>query len=189
MDTQEVKTPDEQAETEIIENIQSDGALSEAEQQIIALKDQLLRALAENENTRRRGQKDKEDALKYGVTNLARDIIGVADNLQRVLENKSAASDEVNTNELSKALFSGVDLILKDLTSIFGRHGIQRIEASGQQFDPHSHQAVFEQETDEHTPGAVVQVIQDGYKIHERLLRPAMVAVAKAKVEKAEGAA
>ena len=176
MDTQEVKEQEIQTPTENIEN--QEEVISEAEQQIITLKDQLLRALAENENTRRRGQKDKEDALKYGVTNLARDIISVSDNLQRVLDNKSE-----NAAELSEALFSGVNLILKDLTSIFGRHGIQRIESKGQQFDPHSHQAVFEQETDEHTPGTIVQVMQDGYKIHERLLRPAMVAVAKTKTQ------
>jgi molecular chaperone GrpE len=176
MDTQEVKEQEIQTPTENIKN--QEEVISEAEQQIITLKDQLLRALAENENTRRRGQKDKEDALKYGVTNLARDIISVSDNLQRVLDNKSE-----NAAELSEALFSGVNLILKDLTSIFGRHGIQRIEAKGQQFDPHSHQAVFEQETDEHTPGTIVQVMQDGYKIHERLLRPAMVAVAKTKTQ------
>ena len=172
MDTQDVKTPEQEENVEI----QVDETISETEQQILTLKDQLLRALAETENTRRRAQKDKEDALKYGVTNLARDIVGVADNLQRVLENKS-----VTASELSEALFSGVDLILKDLTNIFARHGIQRIEASGEQFDPHSHQAVFEQETDDHVPGTIVQVMQDGYKIHERLLRPAMVAVAKAK--------
>lgn len=179
MDTQEVHEENnidqpESAEPEV------DEAISETDQQINSLKDQLLRALAENENTRRRGAKDKEDALKYGVTNLARDIIGVADNLQRVLNNKSE-----NAADLSEALFSGVDLILKDLSNIFARHGIQRIEASGQQFDPHSHQAVFEEETDEHKPGTVVQVIQDGYKIHERLLRPAMVAVAKTKKDSA----
>lgn len=179
MDTQEVHEENnidqpESAEPEV------DEAISETDQQINSLKDQILRALAENENTRRRGAKDKEDALKYGVTNLARDIIGVADNLQRVLNNKSE-----NAADLSEALFSGVDLILKDLSNIFARHGIQRIEASGQQFDPHSHQAVFEEETDEHKPGTVVQVIQDGYKIHERLLRPAMVAVAKTKKDSA----
>ncbi|MCX7343505.1 MAG: nucleotide exchange factor GrpE [Proteobacteria bacterium] len=179
MDTQEVPAENisdiqENAEPKIEEII------SETDQQINSLKDQLLRALAENENTRRRSAKDKEDALKYGVTNLARDIIGVADNLQRVLSNKSE-----NAADLSEALFSGVDLILKDLSNIFTRHGIQRIEAGGQQFDPHSHQAVFEEETDEHKPGTVVQVIQDGYKIHERLLRPAMVAVAKTKKDSA----
>jgi molecular chaperone GrpE len=103
-------------------------------------------------------------------------MIGVADNLRRALENKSE-----NPADLAEALFSGVDLILKDLEGILGRHGVQRIDATGQQFDPHFHQAVFELETDEHTPGTVVQVMQDGYKIQDRLLRPAMVSVAKAK--------
>lgn len=173
MDTQDVQTPDQAAKENV--EVQAEEVISEVEQQVITLKDQLLRALAENENTRRRAHKDKDDALKYGVTNLARDIIGVADNLQRVLDNKST------TNDLSEALFSGVDLILKDLNNIFSRYGIQRIEASGQQFDPHFHQAVFEQETDDHAAGTVVEVMQDGYKIHDRLLRPAMVAVAKTK--------
>jgi len=173
MDTQDVKNTEE-TETEASET--KVEVLSESEQTISELKDQLLRALAENENTRKRGQKDKEDALKFGVSNIARDMVGVADNLRRAMENKSE-----NAAELAEALFSGVDLILKDFEGILGRHGIQRIDALNQQFDPHWHQAVFEQETEEHAPGVVIQVVQDGYKIHDRLLRPAMVAVAKAK--------
>jgi len=158
------------------ENTKPQVEVPDPAQQILDLKDQLLRALAENENIRKRSQKDKDDALKYGVSNLARDVIGVVDNLQRVLDNKSG-----DPSEISEALFTGVDLILKDLDSIFTRHGIQRIDAHEKPFDPHQHQAVFEQETDEHAPGTIVQVIQDGYNIHGRLLRPAMVAVAKAK--------
>ena len=172
MDTQDVQTPEETIESVTTET----EVLSESERTILELKDQLLRALAENENTRKRGQKDKEDALKFGVSNMARDMISVADNLRRALENKSE-----NAADHAEALFSGVDLILKDLEGILGRHGVQRIDATGQQFDPHFHQAVFELETDEHTPGTVVQVMQDGYKIQDRLLRPAMVSVAKAK--------
>jgi len=173
MDTQDVKNT-EQTETETSE--EKVEVLSESEQTIAELKDQLLRALAENENTRKRAQKDKEDALKFGVSNIARDMVGVADNLRRAMENKSE-----NAAELAEALFSGVDLILKDFEGVLGRHGIQRIDALNQQFDPHWHQAVFEQETEDHVPGIVIQVVQDGYKIHDRLLRPAMVAVSKAK--------
>ncbi len=176
MDAQDVKNEDKTAETEISATETETETLSESERTILELKDQLLRALAESENARKRGQKDKEDALKFGVSNMARDMVGVADNLRRALENKSE-----NAAELADALFSGVDLILKDFEGILGRHGIQRIEAAGQQFDPHWHQAVFELETEEHAPGTVVQVVQDGYKIHDRLLRPAMVSVAKAK--------
>lgn len=176
MNTQDVKE-DVIVESPEEGNEQEPGVeISESERTILELKDQLLRALAETENTRRRGQKEKEDALKFGVTNIAKDMVSVADNLRRALENK-----QENAAELAEALFSGVDLILKDLEGILGRHGIMRIEASGQQFDPHWHQAVFEQETDEHAPGVIVQVIQDGYKIHDRLLRPAMVGVAKPK--------
>jgi len=173
MDTQDVKNT-EQTETDTSE--EKVEVLSESEQTIAELKDQLLRALAENENTRKRAQKDKEDALKFGVSNIARDMVGVADNLRRAMENKSE-----NAAELAEALFSGVDLILKDFEGVLGRHGIQRIDALNQQFDPHWHQAVFEQETEDHVPGIVIQVVQDGYKIHDRLLRPAMVAVSKAK--------
>ncbi len=173
MDTQDVKNT-EQTETDTSE--EKVEVLSESEQTIAELKDQLLRALAENENTRKRAQKDKEDALKFGVSNIARDMVGVADNLRRAMENKSE-----NAAELAEALFSGVDLILKDFEGVLGRHGIQRIDALNQQFDPHWHQAVFEQETEDHAPGIVIQVVQDGYKIHDRLLRPAMVAVSKAK--------
>ena len=172
MDTQDVQTQEETTESVTAEI----EVITENERTILELKDQLLRALAENENTRKRGQKDKEDALKFGISNIARDMVGVADNLRRALENKSE-----NPADLAEALFSGVDLILKDLEGILGRHGVQRIDATGQQFDPHFHQAVFELETDEHTPGTVVQVMQDGYKIQDRLLRPAMVSVAKAK--------
>ncbi len=172
MDTQDVQTQEETIESVTTET----EVLKERESAILELKDQLLRALAENENTRKRGQKNKEDALKFGVSNMARDMIGVADNLRRALENKAE-----NAADHAEALFSGIDLILKDLEGILGRHGVQRIDATGQQFDPHFHQAVFELETDEHTPGTVVQVMQDGYKIQDRLLRPAMVSVAKAK--------
>lgn len=177
MSTQDVKEEKNTIEnTEETVETTPEAELSESERTILELKDQLLRALAETENTRRRGQKDKEDALKFGVSNLAKDMVSVADNLRRALENKSE-----NAAELADALFSGVDLILKDLEGILNRHGIVRIETFGQQFDPNWHQAVFEQETEEHAPGTIVQVIQDGYKIHERLLRPAMVGVAKAK--------
>lgn len=175
MDTQDVKTQEEALEPATTE-AETVDVLSASEQKILELKDQLLRALAENENTRKRGQKDKEDALKFGASSLARDMVGVADNLRRALENKSE-----NAAELAEALFSGVDLILKDFESVLGRHGIQRINAIGTPFDPHFHQAVFELETEEHAPGTVVQVMQDGYTIHDRLLRPAMVSVAKAK--------
>ncbi len=184
MQTQDVKTPEqeetfeptpESGTTDSTEEINTAKIIAENEHLIQELKDQLLRSLAENENTRKRAQREKEDAQKFGVSNLARDIVGVADNLHRALENKSE-----NAAELAEALFSGVDLILKDLEGILGRHGIERISPLGLAFDPHYHQAVFELETNEHVPGTVVQVVQDGYKIHDRLLRPAMVAVAKA---------
>lgn len=146
---------------------------NELEKQIAELKDQLLRAYAENENTRKRLQKEKEEALKFGASNLAKDIINIVDNLKRVLENKSE-------NVSLEVIIEGVNLILKDVENTFLRHGIEAIDSYEKPFDPHLHQAVFEVES-EHTPGTVVQIIQDGYKIYDRLLRPAMVGVAKAK--------
>jgi molecular chaperone GrpE len=174
----EKSAPLEENNNEAIAETQTD--ISEPqnplETQINELKDQLLRALAENDNIRKRMQKEKEEALKFGTTNLAKDIINIADNLKRALENKAD-----NAASMADALISGVDLILKDVESIFTRHGIEPIKALGENFDPHLHQAVFEAESAEHESGTVMQVVQDGYKIHDRLLRPAMVGVAKAK--------
>lgn len=174
----EKSAPLEENNNEAIAETQTD--ISEPqnplETQINELKDQLLRALAENDNIRKRMQKEKEEALKFGTTNLAKDIINIADNLKRALENKAD-----NAASMADALISGVDLILKDVESIFTRHSIEPIKALGENFDPHLHQAVFEAESAEHESGTVMQVVQDGYKIHDRLLRPAMVGVAKAK--------
>lgn len=177
MDANEQTNTNEEVVNEAPETVPEQNLL---ENQVNELKDQLLRALAENDNLRKRFQKEKEDALKFGATNLAKDMISIADNLKRALENKSE-----NSAALAEALISGVDLILKDVENIFQRHGIEQIKSHGEVFDPHLHQAVFEAESEEHDPGIIMQVVQDGYKIHERLLRPAMVGVAKAKAQQA----
>lgn len=163
------------APEEIIEECSHNAQIENLEQQINELKDQVLRAHAENDNTRKRFQKEKEEALKFGVTNLAKDILSVADNLKRVIENKNSEQSNL------EALIEGVDLILKDVENVFSRHGISTVESIGKPFDPNYHQAVFEVESEEHAQGIVVQVVQDGYKINDRLLRPAMVGVAKSK--------
>ena len=145
--------------------------------QIEALKDKLLRALAETENVRKRADREREEVAKYGITSLARDIVGIADNLRRALESVPAESKE--SDALIKSLREGVALTQQEFEAVLARHGIERIEPLGEVFDHNFHQAMFEIEDKEHSAGTVVQVLQEGYRIHDRLLRPAMVGVAK----------
>mgnify|MGYP001234528632 CR=1 FL=1 len=149
-----------------------------------ALKDQLLRALAETENVRKRAERDREEAVKYGITSLSRDIVGIADNLKRALENLPTDSEQ--TDAQIKSLREGVTLTQQELETVLARHGIEQIEALGEPFDHNFHQAMFEVEDEDHSAGTVVQVLQQGYRIHGRLLRPAMVGVAKKKGASAE---
>jgi molecular chaperone GrpE len=141
------------------------------------LKDQLLRALAETENVRRRSQREKEDAGRYAITNFARDMLVVADNLHRALE--AIPGEDLSEDHELYGLYQGVQLVERDLQQAFERHGIVRIDALGQKFDPHLHQAMFEIEDPDAEPGTVLQSMAPGYMINGRLLRPAMVGVAK----------
>jgi molecular chaperone GrpE len=151
--------------------------LTAAESELADAKDKLLRALAETENVRRRAQREREDAAKYGASNLARDLINVADNLRRALA--SVPEGQV-TDELTRTLLQGVDATERELLAAFERHGIRRIDPMGERFDHNFHQAIMEVENSGQPGGTVVQVLQPGYAMHDRLLRPAMVGVAKA---------
>lgn len=144
--------------------------------EIADLKDKLLRAVAETENTRRRAQRDREDAAKYGVSNFARDVLAVADNLRRALD--SVPEDQTD-NEVIKTLVAGVELTENELKAAMERHGIREVNPEGEKFDHNLHQAMFEVPNTGQPDGTVVQVMQVGYTIHDRLLRPAMVGVAK----------
>ncbi len=148
------------------------------EEEVAELKDRLLRALAENENLIRRGRRDREDALQYAATNFARDMLGVADNMARALA--SVPELEGEAAEAVNALLEGVKLTEKELASTLERHGIVRISPMGEKFDHDRHEALFEVPTAEAEPGTVMQVVEDGYMIHDRLLRAARVGVAKA---------
>ncbi len=140
-------------------------------------KDALIRAMAELENTRKRAMKEIEDANKYGTSTIAKDLIPVLENLQLALDN--IAPKDLETAAV-KHLFEGVDLTRKELLSVFERRGIRRIEPKpGERFDHNFHQAIAQVEDPKFEPGAVIQVIQAGYVIHDRLLRPAMVTVSK----------
>jgi molecular chaperone GrpE len=148
------------------------------EEETAALKDQLLRALAEAENTRRRAERDRQDAAKYGAVGLARDLLSVADNLRRALE---ALPEDARKDgaDWVKDLITGVELIEKDFLDAFGRQAIEKLEPVGKPFDHNFHQAMFELEDPERPAGTVVQLMQPGYRLRERLLRPAMVGVSK----------
>jgi molecular chaperone GrpE len=143
------------------------------------LKDKLLRTLAEMENLRRRSEREVADAKSYGIANFARDVLVVADNMRRALDAVEAEMRD-SADERTKALIEGVDLTERELLKVMERHGVRRIDPQGEKFDPNFHQAMFELPDPSATPGTVVQVMQSGYKIGERVLRPALVGVAKA---------
>jgi molecular chaperone GrpE len=144
--------------------------------EIARLKDQLLRALAEAENARRRAQKEREDTAKYATANFAKEMLSVADNFRRALD---AVPKNEQGNEAFKNLVAGIEATERQLQVAFERFGIKKLEPLGQPFDPNFHRAMMEMEGTDQAPGTVVQVLQPGYMIHERLLREALVAVAK----------
>ena len=155
-----------------------------AEAEKAALKDQLLRTLAEGENQRKRHQRDKAETLKYAGAALAKELLSVADNLERALANIPASA--LAADPALKALHEGVTATERELKSVLERHQVRQIAPLGEKFDSNFHQAMFEVESADVPPGHVAQVLQPGYVMHdERLLRPALVAVAKAPAAKA----
>ena len=157
--------------------------LAEKSAEFAAFKDSAQRQLAEKENQRRRAENEMADARKYGAVPFARDTLALADNLRRALAAAAApADDQAARAQLFDALRQGVELIDREFAGILERHGIKRIEPLGEKFDPNWHQAMFEADVPGAAPGSVIQVVQPGYRLHDRLLRAAMVGVAKAKV-------
>lgn len=141
-------------------------------------KDRLLRTLAEMENMRRRTEREVADARSYAVTNFARDVLNVADNVRRALESVPAEARSTAEGAL-KGLIEGIDLTERDLAKTLERHGVKVVAPEGQRFDPNRHQAMFEVPNTEVPSGTVVQVVQTGYVIGDRTLRPALVGVSK----------
>lgn len=161
-------------ELELLEG--ADGA-SELESEVADLKDKLLRAVAETENVRRRAQREKEDASKYAIQSFATEMVSVSDNLGRALD--SVDEQTRSTDEAVDNLCVGVEMTQRELLNAFERVGIKPIEAEGQRFDHNLHEAMFEIEDKDKPSGTVIQVIQPGYTIRDRLLRPAKVGVSK----------
>jgi len=147
------------------------------EGEVASLKDQLLRAMAETENVRRRAQREREDGVKYAAAAVVKDLLAVADNLQRALE--SVPAELAAENEQFGNLRLGVEMTQKELLSVFERYNIRTINPLREKLDPHLHEAMFEMEDPETPAGTAVQVIQPGYRLHDRLLRPARVGISK----------
>lgn len=174
MDYQEQEQPkveNEAVQEEVVSAVEEPNH----EQLALEYKEQWIRAVAETENLRKRFEKEKEDALKYAVTKFAKDVLSIADNIQRAL----ASCPEMPSEEL-KSLMEGLKLVEGECNSIFERHGIITLSPVNEIFNPELHQAMFEIPTDvEGNVGKVAQVMQVGYTLHGRLLRPALVGVYK----------
>lgn len=171
---QNEQTPEVAAETAAPA---SDTRIAELEAEVAKLKNDVLYAKAETENVRRRLEQQAEDRAKYSVSNIAKDVLSVADNLRRALDSVPPTARE--GNDIANTLTVGVELTERELLSTFERYGIRPVLAHGTRFDPNLHQAMMEVEDATQPEGTVVLVMQQGYQIHDRLLRPALVGVSK----------
>ncbi|MDN3645426.1 nucleotide exchange factor GrpE [Pontixanthobacter aestiaquae] len=170
---------------EFLDDGEADGAENEGgvEEALEALrgdldaaKQEVLYARAETQNVRRRMEKDIADARAYAATGFARDILSVSDNLSRAID---SVPQELRDDDKFKGLVAGIEATQRELDKVFGQHGITRIPALGLPLDPNQHQAMMEVPSDKDEPGTIVQEMQSGFMIKDRLLRPAMVGVAK----------
>jgi molecular chaperone GrpE len=175
-DSSTIAAEEMEAVAKLVEALQSENA---------DLKDKLLRTAAEMENLRRRFEREMADARQYAVTGFAREVLSIGDNLGRAI---AAVPEEARSEGATKALLEGVEMTDRELHRVLSKHGVNKIEPEGQKFDPNLHQAMFEVEHDDAPHGTVVQVMQAGYSIGDRVLRPAMVGIAKQKPKAAEEA-
>ena len=163
--------------TEEIPTVEAEDPVARLEAEVAGLKDQLLRSLAELENVRRRAQREREDAVRYAAAPLAKDLLGVADNLSRALA--SVSDNPGGGEDALQQLVAGLKLTEKELETAFERHHITKLDPLGEKLDPHRHEAMFEIPDPNRVSGTIAQVVQPGYLLHDRLLRAARVGVAK----------
>jgi len=175
MNEDEAKIEDSEVNAELAGEEMNLDRLGELEKELEEVRQHVLYAQAETQNVRRRLEQEKVNAAQYAATGFARDMLSVKDNLERAL---AAIPDELREDERMKPLVAGIEVTGRELESVFQRHGISRIEAMGQKLDPHLHQAMIEV-PDDREPGTIVQEMQSGYTIKDRLLRPALVGVAR----------
>ena len=174
----------EENEESIEENISDDESEEDKlKEEIDKLKDEKIRVLAEMENLRKRFDREKIDSIKYGSVNFARDILSPGDNLERAL---SAVNNDENHSDSIKNLIEGLLMVKKEFATALEKNSITKIDTIDKKFDPNLHQAMMEVENDDLDEGVVVQEIQSGYMMHDRLLRPAMVGVSKKSQQKSE---
>ena len=184
VEEQDLENPTSEKEEQVSESpkekeeevISPEDLIEKLNEEITDLKDQRLRAIAELENYRKRAEKDQSDALKYGISNYAKEIITIRDNIERA---QSSISEEAKNNEAIKSVIEGIDLIAQSVVSTFEKIGIKKIDSLNKKFDHNLHQAMMEIENDDLEPGTIVQELIPGYTLHDRLLRPAMVGVSK----------
>jgi len=163
-----------------------EGSAEALAKEVAETRDRMLRTLAEMENLRKRTAKEVADARAYGITGFARDVLDIADNLQRALDAVPAETRE-SADPILKALIEGVELTERALLNALEKNGVRKFDPSGEKFDPNFQQAMYEVPDASVPPGTVVQVVQAGYMIGERVLRPALVAVAKGGAKAAAG--
>ena len=174
---QEKVIEDDKSELSDSEEDNDNDIISNLEQKVSDLKDQLMRTLADGENLRKRTLKDVEHSKKYSHISFVKDLVSSVDNLQRALE--AVPEDKSSLPEPIKNLIIGLEIVEKEITSTLAKHNVKQIDPLGEKFDYNFHQAMFEVPTNDDEPGTVVQVSQKGYILHDRLVRPAMVGISK----------
>ncbi len=180
-ETTEAETPATETEAdanqEAVSQMPEEAAEPTPEERLAEVNDQLLRTLAELENTRKRAERDRGEALKFGAMSFARDMLGVADNLQRAL--KAVADMDTDLPEATQGLLDGVAATERDLLAALARHKVTPLQPMGEKFDPNLHEAMFEAPGTGQENGTIIEVVETGYLMEERLLRPAKVGIAK----------
>lgn len=181
--TDDIMMPDSMIDTGPSVDAAVTAKVAELEKKLAEANDKMLRALAETENTRRRLEKERIDTSKYAVSSFAKDMLNVADNLRRALAAMTPEAREKSPE--IKNLAVGVEATERELLGIFERNGIKRVDPINQMFDPNLHEVIFEGDAPDKEPGTVIQVVEAGFTIHDRLLRPARVGLAKGGAESA----
>lgn len=171
-EAEEIRRETADASPEVAEH----DRVAELERQLEEANSKALYAAAEIQNVRRRLESEKQQAANYATTNFARDMLAIKDHLERAL---NAVSDELRADKVASNFLAGIESTLRELDSVFGRQGITRVEAMGVPLDPHRHQAMMEIPSEDAEPGTIVQEMQPGYMLKDRLLRPALVGVAR----------
>ena len=177
----EGKSIDEKNSSKNEEDLDNDE--SDSQDETKNFKDQLLRSLAENENLRKRTAKEIEQIKKYGHISLLRDFINIVDNMERAV--KSSTSEKQSETSV-KNLIDGIEIVLKEMKSLLDKNQIKKIEPLHEKFDYNFHQAMFEAPSSDYEEGSIIEVIQPGYVLHDRLIRPAMVGVSKGEMAEKE---